>query len=151
MEGEALLLSGSPASLPTGPSWISDHGAMGSEAVIGDVNGDGWPELLYGTWGFDSGYYDHVRAYASGYGLPPSTAASWISGTDSVIERLLLGDVNNDGLRTTVESFPADGTRKTFYLCRIRKNQSCRPQHLVQPQNIHRLDKCPHHDIIFIR
>jgi hypothetical protein len=118
--GGFKIYSGGPSGLSQAESWGSDYAGYCSEAVIGDANGDGWPDLLTGGWGNSgAGYADQVRIYPNRYVKPLERVPQWTSGTGSVHERILLGDVDNDGLRETREVFETDGTRKLFFVERI--------------------------------
>jgi hypothetical protein len=104
-EGAAFLFLGT-SSLPTGhPAWAAEGGQAGGEfglnvAPAGDVNGDGYPDLLIGARYFDSGR-GRAFVYLGGPSGLSSTPA-WIAVGDQVGGELgfpatSAGDVNHDG------------------------------------------------------
>ena len=118
-EGHFRIFPGTPTGLSTTDSWNSAYSGYGSVALLGDVNDDGWLDLLGGGWGADDIYSDQVRIYPNRYTQTLEREERWTSGTGSVVERILLGDVDNDGLRYVSEVFAVDGTRKLFTVERI--------------------------------
>jgi len=118
-DGHVLLFAGTPGGISDTQTWTSAYEGYSSEALLGDANDDGWLDLLTGGWGANSVYSDQVRIHPNRYVRPPDAAPAWVSATGSVVERVLLGDVNNDGLRQDVERFPGDGARKAFRLRRV--------------------------------
>ena len=106
-EGRAYLYLGSASGLATTPSWITEgnqayasHGT--TVAGAGDVNGDGYGDVLVGaaTWG-GAGPYGRVSLYlGSVSGL--ATTAAWAKDGDSsgnLFGQALAGagDLNGDG------------------------------------------------------
>jgi hypothetical protein len=93
----------------TTPTWSYFDG-YGSAAALVDVNGDGPLDLVTGAW------WDSARVfYNSGQGLPAQP--SWSSTATSVIEKIVFGDIDKNGLRTIVETFaPAPMDQRLFYL-----------------------------------
>ncbi|MFC2173176.1 FG-GAP repeat domain-containing protein [Acidobacteriota bacterium] len=118
-EGHFRIYKGSAMGLPSAHSWSSQFSGYGSETVVGDANGDGWPDLLTGGWGTGGVYSDQIRIFPNRYIRPIDEEPQWTSSTGSVIERLMLGDVNNDGLMLAEESWSGDGQRKVFTLERF--------------------------------
>src|SRR5207253_195981 len=97
---------------PSGPSHIADWTANGNQpgaafgrsvAGVGDVNGDGFDDVLVGAPLFDTGQPDEGHAYlylGSSCGL--STVAAWSAGSGQGGSRMGesvagAGDVNGDG------------------------------------------------------
>jgi len=118
-DGRFRLFPGTPAGPTPAEAWSSDYSGYGSETTIQDANADGWPDLLAGSWGQDRVYEAPLRIYANRYVRLPDPAPTWISQTGSVIERVVLGDVNNDGLRRATARFPGDGTTSLFQIERV--------------------------------
>ncbi len=70
----------------TSCSW-SYYDGYGSAVALGDVNLDGRLDLATGAW------WDHTRLfYNNGVGLP--AGPSWSSRRTSVVEKIVLGDLN---------------------------------------------------------
>ncbi|MCB9683784.1 MAG: FG-GAP repeat protein [Alphaproteobacteria bacterium] len=113
-EGSALLYLGSPTGLSNPPVWLVEgterYLHLGSAvSSAGDVNGDGYDDVLVGSPQSD-GYAGLVRLYlGSAAGL--STVASW-TGAGDVPDRLFgnsldsAGDVNGDGFADVVIGAP---------------------------------------------
>jgi hypothetical protein len=118
-DGRFHVYSGWPTGLSTIPSWSSNYSGYGSEVVLGDANGNGWLDLLGGSWGQDGLYAAPVRIFPNRYDDSLDADPAWVSGTGSVIERIVLGDVNNDGLHEATTEFTGDGLRQLFWLPRV--------------------------------
>ena len=118
-DGRLRVYAGRSTGLSPIPYWSSDYSGYGSEATLGDANGDGWLDLLGGSWG-QSGYYaSPIRIFPNRYDAPLDVDPGWVSSTGSVIERIVLGDVNNDGLHEATAEFVGDGLRQLFWLPRV--------------------------------
>lgn len=136
-EGRAQLFLGSPSGISTTPAWSYNSGNMGaglgySVGGAGDVNADGFDDVLVGAHHFDTtGVAPHEgqgRAFlffGSPSGLAP-VAPWWITG-HSVQSHLgrsvgFAGDVNHDGiddmyvasLRAGITQF-SEGRLMVFY------------------------------------
>ncbi len=107
-EGGAFVYLGSPAGLAASASFTAESDQTSAElgysvATAGDVNGDGYADVIVGAWGYDNGETDEGRAlvyHGSPAGL--ATAASWTAESDQEGGQLgyslaPAGDVNGDG------------------------------------------------------
>ncbi|MFO0983551.1 MAG: FG-GAP-like repeat-containing protein [Planctomycetota bacterium] len=116
-DGRATIHLGAAAGLRTTPAWVvagdQDGAAFGSSvATAGDVNGDGYSDVLVGAPAFDDGESDEGRAtlYLGGGGTL-STSASWNVASAQFQGGLGLsvasaGDVNGDGYGDVVVGAP---------------------------------------------
>lgn len=107
-EGRAYLFLGSGTGLSQFPSWNVESNQAGSGfgasvAGAGDVNGDGYDDIVVGAWKWDNGQTDEGRAflYLGGAG-GPSTTAAWSDEADQASAAYgcsvaAAGDVNGDG------------------------------------------------------
>ncbi len=116
-EGRAFVYHGSAAGLSTTPNWTAEsnqaNSAFGiSVASAGDVNGDGFSDVIVGAWQFDNGETDEGRAYVyhgSAAGL--STTANWTAESNQAGAQFALsvasaGDVNGDGFSDVIVGAP---------------------------------------------
>jgi hypothetical protein len=107
-EGRAYVYRGSAAGLSAAAGWTAESDQAGalfgiSVATAGDVNGDGYSDVIVGALLYDNGQADEGRAFAyhgSAAGL--SAAASWTAECDQAIAYFgcsvaTAGDVNGDG------------------------------------------------------
>lgn len=119
-----ILISDRDATYPlevdpvmTSPTWTADGGELGAQfgysvTTAGDVNGDGYSDVIVGSWLYDNGQGDEGRAYlylgsASGLRATPSWMAEgnlpsvwfgYVVGT--------AGDVNRDGYSDVLVGSP---------------------------------------------
>jgi len=116
-EGRAFAFYGSPAGLHTTADWTADGNqveAWFARAVgsAGDVNSDGYSDVIVGAPKYDNDQTDEGRAFAfygSATGL--STTADWIAEADQAEawfgRRLATaGDVNGDGYDDVIVGAP---------------------------------------------
>ncbi len=106
-EGRAFLFLGSPSGLSLSPAWsfaCNQAGARCGETVsgAGDVNGDGYDDILVGAPYYDNGELDEGRAYLfQGSTLGPSATPDWMQEGNQAGAAFgfvsSAGDVNGDG------------------------------------------------------
>ncbi len=107
-EGRVFVYHGSASGLSTTPDWaVESNQASASLGVsagtAGDVNGDGYDDVIIGAAGYDNGQLDEGRAfvyYGSAGGL--SLTPNWTAESDQELALLGIavgtaGDVNGDG------------------------------------------------------
>ncbi len=117
-EGRVFVYLGSPAGLPSAASWSAEGNQADchfgqSVASAGDVNGDGYDDVIVGALLYDSGQTDEGRVFAwhgggAGLGATGSPAnADWsaegnIAGGAFGNAVAGAGDVNGDGYHDVV-------------------------------------------------
>jgi hypothetical protein len=112
-EGRVFVYHGSASGLSTTPSWTAESNQVGAQfgnsvASAGDVNGDGFSDVIVGARFFDNGETDEGRAFVyhgSATGL--STSANWTAESNQVGARFgwsvsSAGDVNGDGFSDVI-------------------------------------------------
>jgi hypothetical protein len=116
-QGRAFVYHGSPEGLSATPDWVVAGGQAGANfgrwlGTAGDVNGDGYADLIVGAHFWDNGQINEGRAFAfhgSATGL--STTAAWTAEGDqggAWFARALgtAGDVNQDGYSDVIVGAP---------------------------------------------
>jgi hypothetical protein len=116
-EGAAFTFYGSPLGLESTAGWTSESGqanaAFGSVvAAAGDVNGDGFSDLLVGAPLFDAGQVDEGRVFEfHGTASGPAANASWTAegnqaGAQFGAAIATAGDVDGDGYSDVIVGAP---------------------------------------------
>jgi len=107
-EGRAFVFHGSPSGLSTTADWMAESDQMdakfgGSVSSAGDVNGDGYDDVIVGAYYSYNRHDDKGRAFVY-HGSPSglSTTADWTAESDQESARFAwsvasAGDVNGDG------------------------------------------------------
>jgi len=107
-EGRVFVYYGSAAGLGSAPDWMAESDQAYSNyglaaGAAGDLNGDGYDDVIVGAFTYDGGETDEGRAYVyygSASGLSP--APGWIAESDQAGSSFgyavsAAGDVNADG------------------------------------------------------
>jgi hypothetical protein len=107
-EGRAFVYLGSSSGLGASPAWTVESDQAGAQlghsvATAGDVNGDGYSDVILGSNQYDNGSADEGRAFVylgSSTGL--ATSPAWTAESDQSVAQFgrsvsTAGDVNNDG------------------------------------------------------
>ncbi|HEY3355167.1 MAG TPA: FG-GAP-like repeat-containing protein, partial [Polyangia bacterium] len=114
--GQALVFHGSAAGPRATPAWTASAGQAGAwfgqVAGAGDVNGDGYADVIVGAYLFDHGEADEGAAFVY-LGSPAGlgAAAVWSAEANQAGAGLGLavagaGDVNRDGLADVIVGVP---------------------------------------------
>ncbi len=116
-EGRAYVYSGSPGGLSPVPDWTAEsdqaNGSFGQfVSAAGDVNGDGYADVIVGAPGYNNGQTDEGRTYVyhgSVTGL--SLIADWTAESDQAYAYFgysasTAGDINGDGYADVIVGAP---------------------------------------------
>ncbi|MFZ1322618.1 MAG: FG-GAP-like repeat-containing protein [Ignavibacteria bacterium] len=107
-EGKAYVYFGSASGLSATANWTAESNQANanfgiSVSSVGDVNGDGFSDVIVGCNKYDNGNTDEGRAYVY-YGSVsgPSLTANWITESNQMLANFgssvsTAGDVNGDG------------------------------------------------------
>ncbi len=117
-EGRALLFQGSSNGLSATPNWINESNQAStnygnSVFTAGDINGDGFSDVIIGAKSYDNGETDEGSAFVyngSSSGLSASTDWTAASGQTNSLFGLSVasaGDVNGDGYSDVIIGAPA--------------------------------------------
>ncbi|MCB9686157.1 MAG: FG-GAP repeat protein [Alphaproteobacteria bacterium] len=112
-EGAAFLYLGSASGLSATPAWSAESDQASahfgsSVASAGDVNGDGYDDVIVGAHGFDNGHIDEGAAFVYlGSAMGLSATPAWSAESDQASAGFGLsvasaGDVNGDGYADVV-------------------------------------------------
>jgi hypothetical protein len=116
-EGRAFVYHGSATGLSTTPNWTAESNQAFanfgfSVSSAGDVNGDGYSDVIVGAWLFDNGETNEGTAFVyhgSATGL--STSANWTAESNQAdaqfgVSVASAGDVNGDGFSDVIVGAP---------------------------------------------
>jgi hypothetical protein len=117
VDGRAFVYLGTASGLATTPHWTGSSGQSNSlygdsVASAGDVNGDGYSDVIVGAKLYDNGQADEGRAFlylgsASGLGTTPAwTAESDVNAASFGDCVASAGDVNGDGFSDVIVGAP---------------------------------------------
>jgi hypothetical protein len=117
-EGRAYVFYGAAAGLRASPSWTAESDQVDAQfglvvATAGDVNGDGYADVIVAAPYFDNGQTDEGRTYVyHGAATGLSTSAAWTAESDQVNAHFgdsaaAAGDVNGDGYADVIVGAPS--------------------------------------------
>jgi len=103
--GRAYLYLGSPAGLSATPAWIAEPGQRGfasTATTAGDVNGDGFSDVVVGVSGYENGQENEGAIYlylgsALGLAANPALIVEGSQANSGFGAVASAGDVNGDG------------------------------------------------------
>jgi hypothetical protein len=121
-EGRAYVYHGSETGLSTTPDWTGESDQAGaflsctcfgiSVATAGDIDGDGYADVVIGADHYDNGEEDEGTVFVyTGSAASLGTVANWTVGSDQAYANLgysvgPAGDVNADGFGEVIAGAP---------------------------------------------
>ncbi len=132
-EGQAYIYLGGSSGLAVSAAWTAESNQADAQfgvsvGAAGDVNGDGYSDVIVGAYGYDNGQTDEGRAYVYlGGPSGPLASAAWTAESDQAGAEFGLsvgtvGDVNGDGYSDVIvgalsfDNGQADEGRAYVYL-----------------------------------
>lgn len=107
--GKFKIYFNNSGSLNTTPGWIcANTVGYGSGITLADFNNDSFLDLAGGKW------WGPCWIYANNAGTI-SSSPNWTSSTSTVVEAIMPGDFDNDGLMIYENIFISDGAKKLYY------------------------------------
>lgn len=97
--------------LSSSPDWSAGFSGQESGITMVDITNDGWPDIIGGGW------WEPCRVFINARGTFDQLPA-WLSSTGSVVEAIVVGDVDNRGLDTVRVTYMGNGSRKLFKIPR---------------------------------
>jgi hypothetical protein len=117
-EGGVFVYYGSSSGLPGEAHWTAESDQADSDfgisaATAGDVNGDGYDDVIVGAPRYDNSQYSLGRAYLFLGPVPVTTDYQWSAGGETASDEFgssvaTAGDVNGDGYSDAVVGAPSN-------------------------------------------
>ena len=130
-EGRAMVFHGTATGVATSAAWtveINQGGFGSSVGTAGDVNGDGYADVIVGAPGYNNGQAaEGLAAVYLGSGSGLSTTAAWSSEGNQIAADMgrsvaTAGDVNGDGHSDVIVGVPVhdggledEGSARVFH------------------------------------
>lgn len=107
--GKYKIYMNNSGTLATTPSWTSRNAGYMSGINIANLTNDNYPDLICGGW------WMKCWIYQNNNGVYP-VDSQWASNTSSVVEAIICGDFDNDGVFQKTDQFTSNGTKKLYYV-----------------------------------